>query len=141
MDRARVTNSVVLLVALTAIASTARAPTPSSEPSQGAQAGSVTRAQDAKGSQWTGYQKILKRHFGPDFNPSRPCGFLKKYLVHLLRVTRPDPSDPHLAETFANYLTAIELPLARGTYIADQYWLPEGRRRKTQAKAVLAERP
>src|SRR5713226_8554689 len=137
MDRARVTNSVVLLVALTAIASTARAPTPSSEPSQGAQAGSVTRAQDAKGSQWTGYQKILKRHFGPDFNPSRPCGFLKKYLVHVLVVTLPDPSDPHLADTFDNYLAAIELALARDGYLADQYWLPEAMRRKEQAKSRL----
>ena len=135
------TNSVVLLVALTAIASTARAPTPSSEPSQGAQAGSVTRAQDAKGSQWTGYQKILKRHFGPDFNPSRPCGFLKKYLVHVLVVTLPDPSDPHLADTFDNYLAAIELALARDRYLADQYWLPEAMRRKEQAKAVFAEPP
>ncbi len=140
MDRARVTNPIVLLVALTAIASTARAPTTSSEPSQGAQASTVTRAQDAKDAQWTGYQKVLKRYVGPDFNPTRPCGFLKKYLVHVLVVTLPDPSDPHLADTFDNYLASIELALARDRYLADPYWLPEAMRRKEQAKAVFAER-
>lgn len=138
MDPGRVTNSFVFLLALGVVASGAT----SSKPS--AQAGADARRSASAGSYEgqplppsMGYQTILERYLGPDVEEKALCDSRikgKTNIVHALIATLPDPSDPHLADVFDNYLGSLQLALANDGYLADQYWLPEMMRRKEQAK-------
>src|SRR5262249_23716737 len=147
MDRARMTIPFVALIAMGVIASGARAPTDSKQSGQNSQAGPVSGAHGGKEAPWRGYQRVLKRYFGPNFDEKQArnekylCRFLNKYQVHVLLATLPDPSDSHLADSFDNYLASIQLALANDHYLIDEYWLPEVVRRKEAAKAILAEQP
>jgi len=129
------------------IASGASAPTDSKQTGQNSQASPVRGAHGGKEAPWRGYQRVLKRYFGPNFDEKQArnekylCRFLNKYQVHVLLATLPDPSDSHLADSFDNYLASIQLALANDHYLIDEYWLPEAVRRKEAAKAILADQP
>ncbi len=139
MEPGRVTNSVILLLALGVFASGSTSSKSSSQTETDAKGSGVSGSQEGQASS-TGYQSILDKYLGPKSVANDLCGpptQAKKNIVHTLIATLPNPSDPHLADVFDNYLGSIELALARDGYLADQYWLPEAMRRKEQAKSRL----
>src|SRR5260370_23795731 len=141
MEPARVTNSFILLLVLGVFASGSTSSKSSSQTGTDAKGSGLGGASEAQASQpRTGYDLVLEKYLGPNSKPSDLCESKIKgatNIVHTLIATLPDPSDPHLADVFDNYLGSIQLALAKDGYLADQYWLPEVMRRKEQAKSRL----
>jgi hypothetical protein len=105
-----------------------------------APAGSL-KLQEVQGS---GYESLLKRYFGPDFEMEHRCDHLQNYRIHRMVVTLPDPSDPHLADSFDSYLASVELALAQDSYLTDQYWVPwveKRRQERAEQRVTLNNAP
>jgi hypothetical protein len=134
VDRSRATNPLILVLTMIVIGATA-APRFSAQDAAASQTAPLTVSKTLQGAKSSGYRSLLKRYFGPDFESEHLCNPEPKYKVHQMVATLPDPSDPHLADAFDNYLASIELALAQDKYLADQFWLPwDEKRRRDRAK-------
>jgi len=140
MEPGRVTNSFILLLALGVFASGSTSSSSKSSQS-GTDSNGPASSQEVQASPApTGFDTVLEKYLGPNSKPNDLCVSRidgQMNIVHALIATLPDPSDPHLADVFDNYLGSIQLALAKDGYLADQYWLPEVIRRREQAKNKL----